>query len=145
MTKYLTVSELSRRSGIPRTTVQRWLKRFELFLISALATDNGVERAVYHERTVKFLQWVEKHRNDGITFEQIENMLTRNIVISESNARRDNNKLMDIVSKLQWEKSCLEREVEDLRRKNKKQTENYADLSRRVYTASLWQRILKSW
>ncbi len=81
MAEYLSVKALSERSGIPRTTVRRWLKRFDMLLVSDLVVDDGgVERVVYHPLTVVILEWIKNNRELGHELEDMKTELMRTYV-----------------------------------------------------------------
>jgi len=131
---YLSVAELSRLSGIPRTTVRRWLKEFEDFFVSKVQDD----RVVYASRTVRQLCWIERRRAQGMSMMEIKSTWIRSLIrmaIEDEDAvRRLDNKNGDLIA-----------ETARLRRSSDAWAQKCTDIFYRVQNANLLQRIFKKW
>lgn len=131
---YLSVAELSRLSGIPRTTVRRWLKEYEEFFI----TDLNGENVVYHPRTPADLSWIQERREEGLSLDEIKCAWTRKVVISANEAEHE-------IDMLKSERSWLQNEVERAKKARCVWFEKYVGLRSTVSKANLWQRVFKKW
>jgi DNA-binding transcriptional MerR regulator len=132
--EYLSVMELSQKSGIPRTTVRRWLKQFEEFFPSEVNDD----RIVYAPDTVRTLRWIERQRQRGLTFAEIKSSWIRSLVRM---AIEDD----DAIRSLDRENIRLKREAKVWQESRERWSQNYRELHQRARTANLWQRIFRTW
>ena len=71
------VSDLAAELGVPRTTLNDWLKRFDRYLASEMT---GRRRA-YTEDALKVLREVNRMRNDGMAVSRIESELEKSFAI----------------------------------------------------------------
>lgn len=125
--EYLSVAELSEITGIPRTTVRRWLKEYEEFFI----TDLDGERVVYHPQTLADLSWVQKRREEGMPLIEIKATWIKKVIHS--------------VGELEEENVRLDRIASFFEERRNRWSQKYTDLVSRAENANLWQRIFKTW
>lgn len=71
------VSDLAAELGVPRTTLNDWLKRFDRYLASEMTG----RRKAYTEDALKVLREVNRMRNDGMAVSRIESELEKSFAI----------------------------------------------------------------
>ena len=71
------VSDLANELGVPRTTVNDWLKRYDRYLPSEMSG----RRRTYTEEALEVLRSVNKMRNDGLSAGKIETELEKTFAI----------------------------------------------------------------
>jgi DNA-binding transcriptional MerR regulator len=75
--KLFLVSDLANELGVPRTTVNDWLKRYDRYLPSEMSG----RRRTYTAAALEVLKSVNKMRNDGLSAAKIESELEKNFAI----------------------------------------------------------------
>lgn len=132
--EYLSVVELAKKSGIPRTTVRRWINEFDGFFTSEIKDD----RVVYASRTVRQLCWIERLRAQGMSMMEIKSIWIRSLILvaieDEDTIRRLDKKNVEFIA-----------EIARLRRSVDAWAEKCNDMAYKVYNTNLWQRIFKKW
>ena len=96
------VSDLAAELGVPRTTVNDWLKRYDRYLPSEMSG----RRRTYTQAALEVLQSVNKMRNDGLSAGKIETELEKNFAIRPEEVIENKEEL-----KVEAEKPAVEEKV----------------------------------